>query len=262
MIDDSPPLPKGWRWSPLADACPQRARNVDPCQFNEEFDYVDISAVDLNLKEITGARRLRPEQAPSRARQLIEAGDILVSGTRPNLNAVALVPSHLHHSICSTGFSVLRPGSEVDGNFLFSWVQTQRFVQSLTSLTQGLVYPAVTEAIVSETAISGSAYLRAAPHRRRAQRASRCAYGGPSEGGRMRWRCRTIVECRARRSSWSGIAHLHPRRMLDGDQGGRWTGMGALPRVGRNQGRRGSRQGAGWKDPGKIQTRSGGNDLL
>ncbi|MDH0423086.1 restriction endonuclease [Delftia tsuruhatensis] len=81
-------------------------------------------------------------QAPSRAKQHLRAGDVLVSMTRPNLNAVALVPEHLDGAIGSTGFHVLR-SRWLRPDFLFRLVQSQRFVDEMSALVQGALYPAV-----------------------------------------------------------------------------------------------------------------------
>jgi len=81
-------------------------------------------------------------QAPSRAKQLLRAGDVLVSMTRPNLNAVALVPEQLDGAIGSTGFHVLR-SRWLRPEFLLRLVQSQRFVDEMSALVQGALYPAV-----------------------------------------------------------------------------------------------------------------------
>jgi len=57
-----------------------------------DFVYFDISSIDRATKKITEPKLLTMSQAPSRAKQVLRAGDVLVSMTRPNLNAVALVP--------------------------------------------------------------------------------------------------------------------------------------------------------------------------
>ena len=54
------------------------------------------------------AQTMSDVDAPSRARQRLSTGDVLVSMTRPNLNAVAIVPAKLDGAIGSTGFHVLR----------------------------------------------------------------------------------------------------------------------------------------------------------
>ncbi|EOD8932028.1 restriction endonuclease [Pseudomonas aeruginosa] len=107
-----------------------------------DFVYVDISSIDRETKKITEAKALTLSQAPSRAKQLLRAGDVLVSMTRPNLNAVALVPEQLDGAIGSTGFHVLR-SRWLRPEFLLRLVQSQRFVDEMSALVQGALYPAV-----------------------------------------------------------------------------------------------------------------------
>ncbi|MGV6476491.1 restriction endonuclease subunit S [Azotobacter vinelandii] len=107
-----------------------------------DFVYVDISSIDRETKKITEAKALTLSQAPSRAKQLLRTGDVLVSMTRPNLNAVALVPEQLDGAIGSTGFRVLR-SRWLRPEFLLRLVQSQRFVDEMSALVQGALYPAV-----------------------------------------------------------------------------------------------------------------------
>lgn len=108
-----------------------------------EFVYVDISSIDNQAKRIVEPKRLASDSAPSRARQRLRAGDVLVSMTRPNLNAVALVPPELDGAIGSTGFHVLRATEGVDQRWLFYAVQTSAFVKAMCDVVQGALYPAV-----------------------------------------------------------------------------------------------------------------------
>ena len=119
-----------------------------------EFIYVDLSAVDQDSKTIASPRRLACTDAPSRARQIIRSGDVLVSTVRPNLNAVGRVPAELDGATASTGFCVLRPRSEVaDGAYLFHWVRSPRFVDEMVRRATGASYPAVSDRIVCESKI-------------------------------------------------------------------------------------------------------------
>lgn len=107
-----------------------------------EFVYVDISSVDRELKKITSPKTLETSEAPSRAKQHLKEGDVLVSMTRPNLNAVALVPSSLSGAIASTGFYVLR-SSAVEPKFIYYLVQSKDFIEKMCEKVQGALYPAV-----------------------------------------------------------------------------------------------------------------------
>ena len=109
----------------------------------DEFVYVDISSVDNKTKRIVDPKRLPVTEAPSRARQRLRAGDVLVSMTRPNLNAVAIVPPELDGAIGSTGFHVLRAKDDVDPRWLFNAVQSRDFIETMEDFVQGALYPAV-----------------------------------------------------------------------------------------------------------------------
>ena len=140
-------LPEGWRLVPLGDVCESATGQRNPGKEPEKtFIYVDISSVDNDQKRIVEPKRLLGIDAPSRARKVIRQGDVIISTTRPNLNAVALVPGELDNQICSTGFCVLRPVSSlIDSAFLFGFVRTEAFVSSLSDLVKGALYPAVTD---------------------------------------------------------------------------------------------------------------------
>lgn len=119
-----------------------------------EFTYIDIGAVDQDAKRIAAPRTLACAEAPSRARQLVYSGDVLVSTVRPNLNAVARIPVHLDGATASTGFCVLRPRrARLVSNFLFRWVQSPTFVADMVSKATGASYPAVSDRIVLDSLI-------------------------------------------------------------------------------------------------------------
>lgn len=118
------------------------------------FIYIDISSVDQTTKVVVKPITIEASKAPSRARQLVAAGDVLVSTVRPNLNAVAYVQPDLDGATASTGFCVLRPRlDELDGRYLYQWVQTTPFIEYLVRFAKGASYPAVSDKIVKATPI-------------------------------------------------------------------------------------------------------------
>lgn len=120
----------------------------------ERISYIDIGSVDNLSKRIVGAQTVLGRDAPSRARQLVKAGDVLVSTVRPNLNAVALVASGFGGATASTGFCVLRPRSqELDHRYLFHWVKAPAFVDEMVRRATGASYPAVSDGIIFESKI-------------------------------------------------------------------------------------------------------------
>lgn len=129
-------------WNPLRDAP------------NHELAYIDLSAVDNLIKAVTGCQSILGCDAPSRARQRVRAGDVLVSTVRPNLNGVARVPLHLDGATASTGFCVLRPKpAKLDASYLFHWVQSPNFVDDMVRKATGASYPAISDKIIARSEI-------------------------------------------------------------------------------------------------------------
>jgi type I restriction enzyme S subunit len=134
-------LPYGWVRTTLSQVTISDIDRSGPAGA-EEFLYVDITSVDNRVKRISSPKRLSGVQAPTRARQRLVPGDVLVSMTRPNLNAIAIVPENMDGAIGSTGFHVLRPAG-IEPLWLYYFVQTSDFVKRISESVQGVVYPAV-----------------------------------------------------------------------------------------------------------------------
>ncbi|MDP2619159.1 MAG: restriction endonuclease subunit S [Hyphomicrobiales bacterium] len=121
---------------------------------DDTFRYIDISSVSQDEKRITVNGEIPTSEAPSRARQLVCADDVLVSTVRPNLNAVAFVPDEIEGATASTGFCVLRPDqNRLSGRYLFHWVQSPSFVADMVKQATGQSYPAVSDKIVKQSKI-------------------------------------------------------------------------------------------------------------
>jgi type I restriction enzyme, S subunit len=135
-----------WPRVRVGDYCDARIETTAPeGNPDDEFIYVDISAVDAASKRITAPKQLLGRQASSRARQRLRTGDVIVSTVRPNLNSVAMVGPELDGAVGSTGFCVLRAQPGLDAEFLFAWVRSREFVGELSALVAGAMYPAVSD---------------------------------------------------------------------------------------------------------------------
>ena len=136
----------GWKWVKLRDVC-LTTKTTDPTKTpNSAFTYIDISSIDRSTKTISNPSLMLGKDAPSRARRVVHTGDVMVSTTRPNLNAVALVDGQYDGQVCSTGICVLRPDRDrLDPGYLYLYVRTDDFVDSVSGKTQGAMYPAITD---------------------------------------------------------------------------------------------------------------------
>ena len=118
------------------------------------FNYIDISSVDRESKQVSATQLILPSDAPSRARQIVKFRDILVSTVRPNLNAVAEIPERLDGATASTGYCVLRPDiSRIDARYLYFWVRSSGFIDEMVKRATGASYPAVSDKIVKDSKI-------------------------------------------------------------------------------------------------------------
>jgi restriction endonuclease S subunit len=113
------------------------------------FLYLDLGSIDQQAKRLCLPEPILRREAPSRARQLVRKGDVLVSTVRPYLNGVAVVPEVPEDATASTGFTVLRPRiDETTTSFLFSVVRSKKFINEMVRLSTGASYPAVSDKIV------------------------------------------------------------------------------------------------------------------
>ena len=132
-------LPNGWikvAFSNVTSKCQQKKPSI-----NNLFTYIDIGSINRDTKKIIDPKVLLGKDAPSRARKVVNSGDVLVSLTRPNLNAVALINTKYNDQIASTGFEVLRPVL-VNSSFVYYTVQSLDFINKISKKVQGALYPA------------------------------------------------------------------------------------------------------------------------
>lgn len=137
-------LPPGWVWTTIGEITTP-VRRIDPKKEfpQKEFFYLDISAIDNQRQKISEPKTYYGSDAPSRAQQVVEAGDVLFSTVRTYLKNIALVPKELHGQIASTGFAVLRLSEGFASQYLFYYALTEDFLNSLAELQRGTSYPAV-----------------------------------------------------------------------------------------------------------------------
>ena len=138
-------LPSGWSRAKIGDVR-SKTEQVDP-KGRGKFVYIDIGSVDRGRKVIYNPQVVYGSNAPSRARKLVKSGDTLVSLTRPNLNSVCLVGEEYDGQIASTGFDVLRLDG-FDARWIYYIVRTKGFVDKMSGLVQGALYPAIRSADV------------------------------------------------------------------------------------------------------------------
>lgn len=144
----------GWQTKTLGEVL-VKTETTNPLQSPDvEFEYIDVSSVSNQTFCIEETQKLKGKDAPSRARRLVKARDIIFATIRPTLQRIAIVPESLDQQVCSTGYFVLRPTNEVDHRFLYYSLFTERFMTQMASLQKGASYPAVTDGEVRAQLLS------------------------------------------------------------------------------------------------------------
>lgn len=143
LFGDIKSNPNNFNKVPISDLI-EKVNNKNLKKFPDEIiKYIDISSINNNLNKIVSYSEYSGEDAPSRAKQIVKSGDILISTVRPNLKNVALIEGDFDNLIASTGFCVLRPKNNIERAFLFHIVKSEFFTNLLTNITSGANYPAV-----------------------------------------------------------------------------------------------------------------------
>ena len=129
----------------LSQIC-KKVSSINWKNCSEEKKYIDLSSVSRDTHSIIAAdvSDVSAGNAPSRAKQIISAGDILFGGTRPMLKRYCIVPEIYDNQICSTGFCVLRVNNAIAlTNYIYHCLGTNEFFLYVEANQQGASYPAI-----------------------------------------------------------------------------------------------------------------------
>ena len=105
----------------------------------DTFEYVDLESVVGT--EMLSHRTESKQSAPTRAQRLAQTGDLFYQTVRPYQKNNYLFEKSDKHYVFSTGYAQMRP--VVDGRFLLSLVQNDRFVKVVLDNCTGTSYPAI-----------------------------------------------------------------------------------------------------------------------
>ncbi|RPU57682.1 hypothetical protein IPC887_08560 [Pseudomonas aeruginosa] len=120
---------------------------------DELFQYIDIASVDVATGVVANPQELRGDEAPSRARKLVQAFDVIVSTCRPTRGAIAVIPVDLHGQIASTAFTVVRPKPGVNPFYLHYALRLPSTLEQFRKWSTGSSYPAILDDDVKKTII-------------------------------------------------------------------------------------------------------------
>lgn len=108
----------------------------------EEFNYIEIGNVSPR-EGIVGEQRLKVKDAPSRATQTIQAGDLIIGTTRPYLKRFAVVSEAHNNDVCSSGFQVVESKDTYNIRYLYEYLLTSFATKQFKYYMTGALYPAI-----------------------------------------------------------------------------------------------------------------------
>lgn len=112
----------------------------------EEINYIDLSSIDKDFGSIQKEKikEISQENFPSRARQKINHGDLIISGLSGSLKSIATLEiKEDKNFICSTGFYVIKNSKDYDNHFLFSFFRNKYIQILLNKFTSGAIMSAI-----------------------------------------------------------------------------------------------------------------------
>ena len=129
----------------LGEVC-LRTSNIRWNDTEDDYYYIDLTSVSRETNEIKPELMVNSENAPSRAQQIVRAGDALFATTRPTLQRYCYVPEEYDGQICSTGFCILRANEQsILPKFLFYSITTSNFNMFVENNQEGTSYPAISD---------------------------------------------------------------------------------------------------------------------
>ena len=120
MFGDIRTNSKNWETKKIDECILNNIENIN-LKINGEIAYIDISSINNKENKIFSCKIYNNiNEAPSRAKKILNEGDILISTVRPNLKNIAILNNKiLPLTIGSTGFCVLRFKDIINNKYIF-----------------------------------------------------------------------------------------------------------------------------------------------
>lgn len=134
--------PTGWEWVRIRQVTSDRGQTTP----FEEFSYIDVTAIDKEAGRIAETKVLTADEAPSRARKVVQTGDVIYSCVRPYLLNIAIIESEIVPSpIASTAFAVLNGFGLVHSRYLWIALRSSFMIECVEARMRGQAYPAIND---------------------------------------------------------------------------------------------------------------------
>ncbi|EOD9110381.1 restriction endonuclease subunit S [Vibrio parahaemolyticus] len=148
-LDSETGIPVGWSQGIIADIAKLNAKSWTKKNQPEQVHYVDLANTKNGVIETVTTYDF--DEAPSRARRVLNSGDTIVGTVRPGNRSFAFIGETEQPLTGSTGFAVLSPKEEFWTSFVYLATTNDDAIDEYARLADGGAYPAIKPVVVADT---------------------------------------------------------------------------------------------------------------
>ena len=143
MSDNSNKIPEGWIESDLGDLIETNKNSIGKNYQIQEINYLDTGSVTEGF--FGEYQNYDLTEAPSRAKRLVQEGDIVYSTVRPNQKHYGYVENAPDNLVVSTGFTVITSKDNNSSKFIYYYLSQDRVTEYLHQVAEQSVsaYPSI-----------------------------------------------------------------------------------------------------------------------
>ena len=148
-LDSETDTPVGWSQGVIADIAKLNASSWTKKNLPKQVHYVDLANTKNGVVDTVVTYDFN--EAPSRARRILNSGDTIVGTVRPGNRAFAFIGSTGQPLTGSTGFAVLSPKEEFWASFVYLATTNDDSIDEYARLADGGAYPAIKPTVIADT---------------------------------------------------------------------------------------------------------------
>lgn len=145
-------IPEHWELRIVKDVCEINRSSISKDYPYKEIEYIDITSVDKGT--ILESKRIKLNDAPSRAKRIVKDNDIILSTVRPNLKHFAFIKIAKPNLVVSTGFAVITC-TDIVPEYLYYFLSTDSYTNYLSAIAEGhtSAYPAINPDVIENSIV-------------------------------------------------------------------------------------------------------------
>ncbi len=138
-------IPESWGFVRLGEITYNHGQKTP----SDDFSYIDIGSIDNKCQKLNDSETIiKAKDAPSRAKKIVELGDVLYATVRPYLHNMCIIDRvFVKEPIASTGFAVMTCVPGLYNKFLFYYLLSPIFDDYANDgdNAKGVAYPAIND---------------------------------------------------------------------------------------------------------------------